>query len=46
MNYHYLLAKKAVSDSLGLVDFAIRNVNSVLNFPDKQVIVFSEFKLH
>ena len=27
-------AKKVVSDSPGLVDFAIRLVNSVLNLPD------------
>ena len=27
-----------VSDSLGLVDFAVRLVNSVLNLPDRQVI--------
>ena len=30
-------AKKVVSDSLGLVDFAIGLVNSVLNLPDGQV---------
>ena len=29
-------AKKVVSDSLGLVDFAIGLVNSVLNLPDGQ----------
>ena len=29
-----------VSDSPGLVDFAIRLVNSVFNLPDGQVIVF------
>ena len=29
--------KKVVSDSPGLVDFAIRLVNSVLNLPDGQV---------
>ena len=45
MNYQYQLAKKGVSDSLGLVDFAIRQVNLVLNLPDKQVTVFREFKL-
>ena len=45
MNYHYQLAKKGVSDSLGLVDFAIRQVNLVLNLPDKQVTVFREVKL-
>ena len=32
-------AKKVVSDSLGLVDFAIGLVNSVLNLPDRQVIL-------
>ena len=30
-------AKKVVSDSPGLVDFAIRLVNSVFNLPDRQV---------
>lgn len=39
MNYHCQLAKKGVSDSLGLVDFTIRQVNLVLNSPDKQVTV-------
>ena len=29
--------KKVVSDNPGLVDFAIRLVNSVLNLPDGQV---------
>ena len=37
-------AKKVVSDSPGLVDFAIRLVNSVTNLPDGQVIFFKEFK--
>ena len=32
------VAKKVVSDSLGLVDFAIRLVNSVHNLPNWQVI--------
>ena len=31
-------AKEVVSDNLGLVDFAIGLVNSVLNLPDGQVI--------
>ena len=35
-----------MSDGLGLVDFAIGLVNSVLNFPDGQVEFFEEFKLH
>ena len=34
-----------VSDSLGLVDFAIGLVNSVLNLPDGQVIFEGGFKL-
>ena len=38
-------AKKVVSDSPGLVDFAIGLVNSVLNLPNRQVMVFEEFKL-
>ena len=40
-----LVCKKVVSDSQGLVDFAIRLVNSVLNLPDGQVKFFEEFKL-
>ena len=35
-------AKKAVSDSLGLVDFATRLVIFVLNLPDGQVLFFEE----
>ena len=38
-------AKKVLSDSPGLVDFAIELVNSVLNLPDEQVKFFEEFKL-
>ena len=38
-------AKKVVSDSPRLVDFAIGLVNSVLNLPDRQVMSFEEFKL-
>ena len=38
-------AKKVVSDSPGLADFAIGLVNSVLNLPDGQVMFFEEFKL-
>ena len=34
-----------MSDSPGLVDFAIGLVNSVLNLPDGQVNFFEEFKL-
>ena len=35
-------AKKVVSDRPGLVDFAIRLVNSVFNLPDGQVMFFEE----
>ena len=38
-------AKKVVCDSPGLVDFAIRLENSVINLPDRQVKFFEEFKL-
>ena len=38
-------AKKAVSDNPGLVDFAIRLVNSVFNLPNGQVKYFEEFNL-
>ena len=34
-----------MSDSPGLVDFAIGLVNSVINLPDEQVKFFEEFKL-
>ena len=37
-------AKKVVSDSLGLVDFSIRLVNSVFNLLDGQVMIFREFE--
>ena len=37
-------ANKVVSDSLGLVDFAIRLVNFVRNLPNGQVRFFAEFK--
>ena len=37
-------AKKLVSDCPGLVDFAIRQVNSVFNLPDGQVMLFEEFE--
>ena len=38
------LAKKVVSDSPGLLDFAIGLVNSVFNLPNEQVIFFEEFE--
>ena len=34
-----------MSDSLGLVDFAIGLDNSVFNLPNGQVMFFEEFKL-
>ena len=37
-------ANKVVSDSPGLVDFAIALVNSVFNLPDWQVMFFEEFE--
>ena len=37
-------AKKVVSDSPGLVDFAIGLVNSVFNLPDGQVMFFEELE--
>ena len=37
-------AKKVMSDSLGLVDFAIRLVNSVFNLPGRQVIFFGQLE--
>ena len=43
-NYFGQCAKRVVSDSPGLVDFAIGLVNSVLNLPDGRVIFFEEFK--
>ena len=42
-DYSLQHAKKVVSDSLGLVDFVIGLVNSVLNLPDGQVKFFGEF---
>ena len=38
-------AKKVVSDSPGLVDFAIGLVNSVLNLPDGQTKIFRRIKI-
>ena len=37
-------AKKAVADSPGLVDFAIRLVNSVFNLPNSQLMFFEELE--
>ena len=41
---HRQHAKKVVSDSPGLVDFAIGLVNSVFNLPEGQVMYFEEFE--
>ena len=38
-------AKRLVSDTPGLVDFAIGLLNSVLNLPDGQVKYVEEFNL-
>ena len=38
-------AKKVVSDSPGLVNFAIGLVNSVINLLDRQMKFFEEFQL-
>ena len=38
-------AKKVVSDSLGLVDFAIGLVVFVLNLPDGKVLFFGEIQI-
>ena len=38
-------AKKVVSDSPGLVDFAFGLVNSVFNLPNGQVNFWGKFKL-
>ena len=43
MLFYSQCVKKVVSDSLGLVDFAIGLVNSVFNLPDRQVMFFEEF---
>ena len=39
------MQKKVVSDSSGLVDFAIGLVNYVLYVPEGQVKIFGELKL-
>ena len=38
-------AKRALSDTAGLVGFGIGLLNSVLNLPDGQVKYFEEFNL-
>ena len=42
---HLQCTKKVVSDSPGLVDFAIWLVNSVVNLPDGQVMFFEQVEL-
>ena len=37
-------AKKVLSDSPGLVDFAIALVSSVFNLPNGQVMFYEEFE--
>ena len=44
MNSSTQRAKKVVSGSPGLVDFAIGLVKSVFNLPDGQVMFFEEFE--
>ena len=44
LNNQSQVAKKVVSDSLELVDFAIRLVNSVFNLPNGKVMFCEEFK--
>ena len=41
---NYQRAKKVLSDSPGLVDFAIGLVNFVFNLPDGQVMFYGEFE--
>ena len=41
---HRQSAKKVVSNSPGIEDFAIGLVNSVFNLPEGQVMYFEEFK--
>ena len=43
-NENYQRAKKVVSDSAGLVGFAIKLVNFVLNLPERQVKFFGKLK--
>ena len=42
--YNNQHANKVVSDSLGLVDFAIGLVNSIFNLPNGRVMFFKEFE--
>ena len=44
IQYRAQRAKKVVSDSPRLVEFAVGLVNSVINLPDEQVIFFEEIE--
>ena len=44
VNLISVCAKKVVSDTPRLVDFAIGQVNSVFNLPDGQVVFFEKFE--
>ena len=44
-NHYFQRAKKVVSDSPGLVDFAIEVVIFVLNLPHGQVLFFGEIQV-
>ena len=45
MKVKHQCAKKVLSDSLGLVDFAIGLVIFVLNLPEGQVLYFGEIQI-
>ena len=45
ISFNLQRAKKVVSNSLGLVDFAIEPVNPVLDLPEGQVKFLGKFKL-
>ena len=45
MKVKHQSVKKVVSDSLGLVDFAIGLVIFVLNLPEGQVLYFGEIQI-
>ena len=45
MKVKHQCAKKVVSDSLGLVDFAIGLVIFVLNLPEGQVLYFGKIQI-
>ena len=45
MKVKHQCAKKVVSNSLGLVDFAIGLVIFVLNLPEGQVLYFGEIQI-